>query len=709
MALIVHAWAHQVGWYLRNAARGPEAETVFRLVEGYAERLADRMSDTEDEMEPEDGFGEDEADLEDDAASRPTPRKKLSLEQRRAELEEFLVHFSDKPPVDAAVENNVRYAAGEFGLDALDIEILLFVTRYSNNSLLEEFADEIHENIRHHSVPSAVAVLLGRSEQEVTERLCAGAPLIENGVLAIDPGGAGLAGVRGELRMTQALLKSMRQPHDTYESWSGTILGRPLAAQLPWDDYAHLGAISVLARDALSGWRTDAPQGVHLMLVGPPGTGKTELAKTLAEAAGVRLFSVGEASENGDEMGRTERLAALRMAFAMLRSKKDAALLMDEATDVLLSGSSYGARKADQSKIFLNRTLDTSPVPVIWACNSTREMDLATIRRMTLVVEVKTPDRKARRRIWARIAERGGVALGQEVTDGLADRWEAPPGVAASAVLAARLAGGSAAEVELALSSSMRALGLGASLPERDGSAFDMDLAVCTEDLRAFADSVSEPGAARDWSACFHGAPGTGKSEFARYLATRMGMPVLQKKASDLMSKWVGETEQKIAAAFAEARATGSVLIVDEIEAMIFDRRAAERSWEVSQVNEMLVWMETHPLPFIGTTNTTQHLDPASLRRFTFKPRFDTLDPARSALAFSRLLGETPPGRLPSGLAPGDFKVVRDRRKVLRSASPETLVRWLQEEVDAKGSVSREIGFHLGSREAPETERARRS
>ncbi len=56
-----------------------------------------------------------------------------------------------------------------------------------------------------------------------------------------------------------------------------------------------------------------------------------------------------------------------------------------------------------------------------------------------------------------------------------------------------------------------------------------------------------------------------------RYLADRLGLPVLQKRASDLLSMWVGGSEKAIAAAVAEARTGGALLLIDEVEALLFD------------------------------------------------------------------------------------------------------------------------------------------
>ena len=87
---------------------------------------------------------------------------------------------------------------------------------------------------------------------------------------------------------------------------------------------------------------------------------------------------------------------------------------------------------------------------------------------------------------------------------------------------------------------------------------------------------------------------------------------------------WV-EPKRRLRGAFAEARDTETFLVFDEADSLLADRNSARRNWEVSQVNEMLTWMESHPLPFACTTNFGKHLDPATLRRFVFKIALDYL------------------------------------------------------------------------------------
>jgi DNA polymerase III delta prime subunit len=67
---------------------------------------------------------------------------------------------------------------------------------------------------------------------------------------------------------------------------------------------------------------------------------------------------------------------------------------------------------------------------------------------------------------------------------------------------------------------------------------------------KKFAEKNPEAGAVR---MLFYGLSGTGKTEFARYISESLGKELLLKRASDIFDKYVGGTEQNIAAAFEEA------------------------------------------------------------------------------------------------------------------------------------------------------------
>ena len=180
------------------------------------------------------------------------------------------------------------------------------------------------------------------------------------------------------------------------------------------------------------------------------------------------------------------------------------------------------------------------------------------------------------------------------------------------------------------------------------------------------------------------------------HLAMLMGMPVVQKRASDLISKWLGQSETNIARAFAEARSQGAFLIFDEADSLLGDRTGAEGSWEISQVNEMLTWMESHELPFACTTNLVERLDAASLRRFTFKISFGFLDRRQVGKAFAEFFHLPPPPQIADlgCLTPGDFAVVRRKAAILGFLDdPKALADALVKEAMVKPQFSRPMGF----------------
>ena len=87
-----------------------------------------------------------------------------------------------------------------------------------------------------------------------------------------------------------------------------------------------------------------------------------------------------------------------------------------------------------------------------------------------------------------------------------------------------------------------------------------------------------------------------------------MGLDVLLKRGSDLLSKWVGGTERLIAAAFEEAVIEGRFLIIDEAEGFLWSRAGAGQSWEVSMVNELLVaWNRTRFVAYDQSPRADRH------------------------------------------------------------------------------------------------------
>ncbi|WP_372922952.1 ATP-binding protein, partial [Roseovarius sp.] len=279
----------------------------------------------------------------------------------------------------------------------------------------------------------------------------------------------------------------------------------------------------------------------------------------------------------------------------------------------------------------------------------------------------------------------------------LAEQHDQAPALVSDAMVVARLCDGGQAVVSQVLDAAARLAKGGAdSAPRHHAEVpWQQDLARADADLSRIEARLAAPDAPRRISFCLEGPAGTGKSAWARHLARVIGMPVIEKRASDLISKWLGESEQNIARAFSEARADGAMLIFDEADSLLADRRGAERSWEVSQVNEMLTWMESHPQPFVCTTNFVEKLDPATQRRFTFRIRFDFLSVDQLPLAWAAHFPCSPPVGLSAldRLAPGDFANVARRMQALGHVDPEQILQELINEDAAKMGAARPIGF----------------
>lgn len=614
------------------------------------------------------------------------------------ELEAALDTLPGTDPSPEPLERNARFAAAEFDLSNVELDILLLALRMRRNRALSRFCGVVQTELGDGS--RTIAAVLDRDLHEVQPHLAPGSRLRGCGLVVFeddDPYGGGFTTI---LALSRPAAAAMLEAHVDRNAWRNALVGQPCEPGLPWDCFDHLGSAANLAVRVLAEAAALGEVGIHVMLVGPPGTGKTEFARTLATRAGLALYAVGEqGSEPDDEPSRTQRGNALRLSLALLRRRRNAAVLLDEAEDVLDGARSFGAQRETVSKVFLNRTLEESTVPVLWTCNETDWMDPATLRRMTVVVRMPVPGPAQRAVIWHRVLAGAALSVPAGTAEALATEWPVSAGLAASAARAARLAGGGLLELETALAGVAEAVGFRAT-GEPASAPFDLELTVCEVDLAGLCARLARPGAPRNWSLCLSGPPGTGKSAFARHLADRLGLPVLLKRASDLLSMWVGGSEKAIAAAFAQARTEGALLLIDEAEALLFDRGAASRAFEVSQVNEMLTWMERHPLPFVCTTNMVDRMDAAVPRRFTLKLRFDALDPARAGLAFRRLLGAVPSGPLPDGLTPGDFAVVRRKAELLGEARPSVLAAWLDEELAAKGGARNPIGFQRAMKPA---------
>lgn len=219
---------------------------------------------------------------------------------------------------------------------------------------------------------------------------------------------------------------------------------------------------------------------------------------------------------------------------------------------------------------------------------------------------------------------------------------------------------------------------------------FDFGMVNCNTDLKELFTKLKK-SSHKNYGMLFYGESGSGKSYAGQYLAQELNMPVIKKRASDLIDKWIGATEKNIKAAFKEAKEKKAVLILDEADSFLFDRRKAQRDFECASTNELLTQMEDHPYPFIMTTNLKEKLDKASFRRFLFKIKFEYMTEKNIKAGVKTYFGKEfvlTPEQLNKlkYITAGDFKIAKRKLDVLEDSqyTNEKIYEYLKAEQDEK-------------------------
>jgi AAA+ superfamily predicted ATPase len=509
----------------------------------------------------------------------------------------------------------------------------------------------------------------------------------------------------------------------------------------PWlgpADFAHLaGDLALTVRLLDDAWRRRA-RGVNLLLYGPPGTGKTQLARLAAEQAGGHAYAPPRHGEDGDAVGPHHRRMAFDVFQRLCRGEQHPMLIIDEA-EALLEGDQplhwFGglrSREPGDRKAWLTEALVENPLPVIWIVNDAAGIDPAVRRRFSHSVRFRALPREVMERIWAAILEGAGQRFRLDVgaVRELAAAYPLSPGHIARAVESWRAVTGrrkpDPAVLRHLLGQSLRLCedrepghdrlrALDARYdPHLVRLEGDADAPRLERMLRAFVQAPK--GGTRDASGqltlLFHGPSGAGKTELAKYLADRCGKLLQVERMSDLLSKWVGGSEQNIAAAFERAAGEGNFLLLDEFDSLAYDCGMAVRSWEISQTNELLQQIENFRGVLIVSTNRVDSLDPAIARRFSHKIGFGGIPAGRRADAVRAYFADWIGGavlerdqrsRLAAlaSLYPGDLRAVRQRyaTDALLGETPDAarIVTALEHEASFRKGERRAIGFGHGA------------
>ncbi len=499
---------------------------------------------------------------------------------------------------------------------------------------------------------------------------------------------------------------------------------------LPWEFYGNLAEThGQMIKRLLAANRAAAARGkgrLNILLYGQPGTGKTSFAKTLAKEMSLVAYEVMQGDEHGKNQTAEARMVGIQLCNEQVEGG-ESLMIVDEADELLrgsggsfsLFGFDFGGKSTEKG--VMNSILDEMKVPTIWISNAPAgRMDESVRRRFDYSICYEALNVRQREAIWHNAVEKyelGDLISADEIPTLATKYLVSAGGISMVLENVKKLAppkADVAATIDLLMKQHcqlMKTADRGKFLPAKDYSLKGLNIKgkvkldkiiSCVEnyakDCAGQGDAVDRPR----MNLLFWGPPGSGKTEFVKYLGEKTGKRVIVKKGSDILGMYVGQSEQNIRDAFREAEEDDAILFFDEIDGLLQSRANAHQSWEVTQVNELLQQMESFDGIMVAATNFFKNLDSAVMRRFTFKLQFDFLDAAGKAHFFEHMFktrltaDEAAELETIPNLCPGDFRTVRqslyylgqgatnaDRLEALRAES----------EVKPKEMTSFHIGF----------------
>ena len=428
-----------------------------------------------------------------------------------------------------------------------------------------------------------------------------------------------------------------------------------------------------------------------ILFYGPPGTGKTLLARCIGGEYGLRFIRVAPATIASPYVHETAK--NLARVFQMAAQAAPCVLFLDELDAIAAARS--GMPSAEHREIttqlltLLEEYRGIRGLLIVAATNALDLLDPALREgRFDNKIPVPMPDLAARRQVLQVHLKSRRDAVAWEVVD-LEDIAQRTAGYSGAAIeqlvgVAAELAltAGTLITQEHLLESASQRVGRDRVVIEQSVRWSDVVLPVALEKrltqlLRVVQrpELASKLGIKPPAGVLLHGPPGTGKTTIAKAMATESRASFYEASAAELLSKWVGESEERVAKLFARARENRpSIIFIDEIEGLLRRRSASSSApWEERVVGQFLRELDGlvtgDGVFLVGATNRVDIIDEAIVGRrlVSLEVPLPDLDARRQLLrnlfASVRLAGDVDfeeLTRATDGMSGADLKRLRD-------------------------------------------------
>lgn len=601
------------------------------------------------------------------------------------------------------LEVNLKSLSTLLNLNTLEQQVLAFVLLTKEYSPLSIATDYLGE-IECEEIPRVLAPILDVTAIDLFKVLSKQNTLFNTGILVM----SAYTGMTWKFRRHISFLMEEFVVAMFSDQPMGKDIFKPLFSlevpktSLTFEHFPHIKNLLKILLERLQVALNKNLKGVNILIYGPPGTGKTEIVPMIASNLGCRLRSISSVNSSGDPLPGIKRLRAYTVAQTV--SSGNSLIMFDEIEDVPSMGGS-GDRESEILKAWTNKLLEENSTPAFWVCNDVM-MDDAFKRRFDLVIDTTIETKMDRKIVFKNLVQE---KLSEDLINRISGLKTLTPAVVERslevALSCAQNRDTDSMEKHFVdiMNGTLKVQGhdILKKKIEMDG----LPLFYSTDFLNTRDDVARMPerlvGHDGRVNILLSGPSGTGKSVYAKYLAEKLGRKMVQKKPSDLLSMYVGGTEARIAEAFEEV-SKETVLLIDEVDTVLLSRDSSRKSWENSQVNELLLQLESHNGIFLATTNLYDSLDRAVLRRFDKKIKLGYLRPDQSCNLFIKLvddLGLSEPSQeiicevsKLSKLTPGDFGLLKRQSRFDPFFSVGEIVTELQI-IESEKSLSNRIGF----------------
>jgi transitional endoplasmic reticulum ATPase len=513
--------------------------------------------------------------------------------------------LNETPPGEPdELHGNLMRLADSLGLDETGRDVLCFIHVCQRQHHYRDFLGSVFDS-GVAKLPPGVACMLGRPQelQKIARLLGASGQLMSNGLTYYEERD------RGVIPMIDGKLWENLSLRDLDENeLVGSIVGEPVSSPLTLEDFSYLGEdlnhLVDLVRNAVK----NGERGINILIYGPQGTGKTELARTVAQALGLSMYEVGQdKKDQGEEKkSNVKRLGELLRAQALLKGNDKAVIGFHEIEDLLIKGTDTDKAADTESKVGINTLLETNPVVTLWTGNNPEKFHASMRSRFTFSVHVGAQPPFVRQRIWKKQIEMQKLDLPAADVLTLARKYDAPPRMIENAVRNARIAGGTRDKIEMVLDANAR-ITLGHTdavlvknpVPEH----FRLSQINAGPDTEQKIEELMDRGRERKPVSLFvKEKPGAGAGAMLRYMGENMNMNVLEVSMRDIAQpNPMIPPEDRLRGLFQAAADDRKFLVIHGIENLApGDGLSAWRNNALAQT--FCETAKTHRLPFAVTT-----------------------------------------------------------------------------------------------------------